>query len=89
MMNNNRTKMGEWSRRKTKSMREQESLRMLTEFLNAHTPQQKREVIRSFNPLYFVFGETLNPRKEEPHEDNICETNPTNLQGQGENHARV
>jgi hypothetical protein len=67
-MNENRVRHGEWSRRKNKSVREQQSTRMLTEFLNAHTPQQKREVIRSFNPLYFVFGETLNPRKEVEHE---------------------
>jgi hypothetical protein len=67
---NNRIRVGEWSRRKTKSVRERESMRMLTEFLNAHTPLQKREVIKSFNPLYFVFGETLNPRKEVEHETN-------------------
>ena len=88
-MNNNRTRHGEWAQRKTNKIRQQQSLRMLTEFLNAHTPQQKREVIKGFNPLYFVFGETLNPRKEDLYEDNTCETNPTNLQGQGENHATV
>jgi hypothetical protein len=71
MSNENRVRHGEWSRRKTKSVREQQSTRMLTEFLNAHTPQQKREVIRSFNPLYFVFGETLNPRKEVEHEQQL------------------
>ena len=65
---NNRIRVGEWSRRKTKSIREQESIRMLTEFMQAQTPHEKREVIRSFNPLYFVFGETLNPRKEVEHE---------------------
>lgn len=68
MRNENRTRHGEWSKRKSKSVREQQSTRMLTEFLNAHTPYQKREVIKSFNPLYFVFGETLNPRKEVEHE---------------------
>jgi hypothetical protein len=88
-MNDNRIRVGEWSRRKTKSMREQQSVRMLTEFMQAQTAHEKREVIRSFNPLYFVFGETLNPRKEELYEDNTCETNPTNLQRQGENHATV
>lgn len=86
---NERNRHGEWSKRKTKSIRENESMRMLTEFLNAHTPQQKRAVISSFNPYYFVFGETLNPRKEDLYEDNTCETNPTNLQRQGENHATV
>jgi hypothetical protein len=67
-MNENRIRVGEWSRRKTKSIREQQSVRMLTEFMQAQTPHEKREVIRSFNPLYFVFGETLNPRKEVEHE---------------------
>jgi hypothetical protein len=67
-MNTNRIRVGEWSRRKTKSIREQQSVRMLTEFMQAQTPHEKREVIRSFNPLYFVFGETLNPRKEVEHE---------------------
>ena len=67
-MNTNRIRVGEWSRRKTKSVREQQSVRMLTEFMQAQTPHEKREVIRSFNPLYFVFGETLNPRKEVEHE---------------------
>ena len=67
-MNQNRIRVGEWSRRKTKSVREQQSVRMLTEFMKAQTPHEKREVIRSFNPLYFVFGETLNPRKEVEHE---------------------
>ncbi len=50
---------GEWSKRKTKSVREQQSMRMLTEFLKAQTPQQKREVVKTFNPHYFIFGETL------------------------------
>jgi hypothetical protein len=67
-MSENRIRHGEWARRKNNKVREQESLRMLTQFLNAHTPQEKRAVIRSFNPLYFVFGETLNPRKEELYE---------------------
>jgi hypothetical protein len=68
MMNENRIRVGEWAQRKTNKIRQQNSMRMLTEFLNAHTPQEKREVIKSFNPLYFVFGETLNPRKEVEHE---------------------
>jgi len=88
-MRENRTRHGEWAERKRKSVREQQSVRMLAEFMQAQTPHEKREVIRSFNPLYFVFGETLNPRKEDLYEDNTCETNPTNLQGQGENHATV
>jgi hypothetical protein len=67
-MSENKSRHGEWAQRKINKIRQQQSMRMLTEFLNAHTPQQKREVIKSFNPLYFVFGETLNPRKEENHE---------------------
>ena len=67
-MSDNRIRVGEWAQRKTNKIRQQNSMRMLTEFLNAHTPQEKRAVIRSFNPLYFVFGETLNPRKEVEHE---------------------
>ena len=70
-MNQNRIRVGEWSRRKTKSVREQQSVRMLTEFMKAQTPHEKREVIRSFNPLYFVFGETLNPRKEVENEQQL------------------
>ena len=35
--------------------------RMLRDFLNAGTPQEKRKVIESFAPHYFVFGTKLNP----------------------------
>lgn len=66
---NERSRHGEWAQRKTNKIRQQNSMRMLTEFLNAHSPQQKREVIKTFNPLYFVFGETLDPRKEVNHEE--------------------
>jgi hypothetical protein len=68
---NERNRHGEWSRRKTKSVREQQSTRMLTELLRAQTPQEKRAVITSFNPYYFVFGETLNPRKEAHYEEQL------------------
>jgi len=68
-MNENRVRHGEWSRRKNKSVREQQSTRMLAEFMKAQTAHEKREVIRSFNPLYFVFGETLNPR---PQKEEVC-----------------
>jgi recombinational DNA repair protein RecR len=68
-MNEIRNRHGEWAQRKTNKIRQQQSMRMLTEFLNAHSPQQKREVIKTFNPLYFVFGETLDPRKEVNHEE--------------------
>lgn len=66
---NERSRHGEWAQRKTNKIRQQQSMRMLTEFLNANSPQQKREVIKTFNPLYFVFGETLDPRKEVEHEE--------------------
>jgi hypothetical protein len=63
-MNNNRIRVGEWSRRKNNKVREQQSLRMLTEFMQAQTPHEKREVIKSFNPLYFVFGYELGGKRE-------------------------
>jgi hypothetical protein len=53
-MRENRTRHGEWAERKRKSVREQQSVRMLAEFMQAQTPHEKREVIRSFNPLYFI-----------------------------------
>lgn len=68
-MSESKNRHGEWAKRKTKSVREQQSMRMLTEFLRAKTPHEKREVIKSFNPHYFVFGETLNPR---PQEGEVC-----------------
>ena len=37
---------------------------MLAAFLSAPDAQAKREVIKTFTPHYFVFGNTLNPRKE-------------------------
>ena len=41
--------------------------RMLRDFLNAPTPEEKRRVIASFAPHYFVFGNTLNPNN--PYEE--------------------
>jgi hypothetical protein len=67
-MSDNRVRHGEWAQRKNNKIRQQNSMRMLAEFMKAQTPHEKREVIRSFNPLYFVFGETLNPRKEVENE---------------------
>jgi hypothetical protein len=64
-MRENRTRYGEWAERKRKSVREQQSARMLAEFMQAQTPQQKREVIRSFNPLYFI----LTPDTQENHNE--------------------
>jgi hypothetical protein len=63
-MSENKSRHGEWAQRKTNKIRQQQSMRMLTEFLNAHTPHQKREVIKSFNPLYFVFGYELGGKRE-------------------------
>jgi hypothetical protein len=64
-MRENRTRYGEWAERKRKSVREQQSARMLAEFMQAQTPHQKREVIRSFNPLYFL----LTPDAKENHNE--------------------
>ena len=36
--------------------------RMLHDFLGSPTPQTKRAIIASFNPYYFIFGNTLDPR---------------------------
>jgi hypothetical protein len=64
-MRENRVRHGEWAERKRKSVREQQSVRMLTEFMKAQTPHEKREVIRSFNPLYFI----LTPDTQENHNE--------------------
>lgn len=45
-------------------LKDEQARAMLSTFLSAKTPQEKREVIKSFNPYYFTFGETLNPYKE-------------------------
>ena len=63
--------MSEWAQRKRKSVREQQSMRMLTEFLKAKTPNEKREVIKSFNPYYFVFGDTLDPNPTKENHDDL------------------
>ena len=56
--------MTTYAQRKAKRASPQET--MLRDFLLAKTPYEKREVIKTFNPFYFTFGETLdpNPRKE-------------------------
>jgi hypothetical protein len=64
-MRENRVRHGEWAERKRKSVREQQSVRMLAEFMQAQTPHEKREVIRSFNPLYFI----LTPDTQENHNE--------------------
>ena len=47
---------------------------MLMQFLRATTPKEKRDVIKSFAPHYFIFGETLDPRN--PYDtDNTTERN--------------
>lgn len=52
----------DYAKRKLKRTSPQDT--MLRDFLLAKTPHEKREVIKTFNPYYFAFGETLNPRKE-------------------------
>ena len=42
--------------------------RMLRDFLTATTAQEKRAVIESFAPHYFVFGTQLNPTN--PYKEN-------------------
>jgi hypothetical protein len=79
----------EWVKRKRRNKNEVEALRMLIELMKASTPSEKRKVVKLHNPHHYIFGTKLNPRKEELYEDNTSETNPTNLQGQGENHATV
>ena len=56
-----------WAKRKERKMSPKDT--MLTDFLRATTPHEKREVIKTFNPHYFAFGETLNPRKEIENEE--------------------
>jgi hypothetical protein len=79
----------EWIKRKRRNKNEVEALRMLIELMKSSTAKEKRAVVEMYNPYHYVFGNKLNPRKEELYEDNPSETNPTNLQGQGENHATV
>lgn len=69
----NTVKSGEWATLKRNHRKKKPDPRdtMLADFLRAKTPHEKREVIRTFTPHYFVFGETLNPNdpyKENDHE---------------------
>ena len=48
--------------------KDEQARAMLKTILRAKTPQEKREIIKSFNPYYFTFGETLNPYKEREYE---------------------
>lgn len=59
MSKRDRDQIGDWARRKAKKSSPQD--RMLTDFLRAKTPQEKREVIKNFAPYYFVFGNKLEP----------------------------
>ena len=61
------TNLSNWGKRKARRQSPRDT--MLTDFLRATTPHEKREVIKTFNPHYFAFGETLNPRKEVEHEE--------------------
>lgn len=60
------TRTGEWAERKRKSIREIQSMQMLNDFLNAQTPQDKRRVIESFNPHYFVLTTPTQGDSNEP-----------------------
>lgn len=51
-----------------KSVEDQARHNMLRDFLVATTPEEKRKVIESFAPHYFVFGNKLDPRN--PYEEN-------------------
>lgn len=73
-------------------LKDEQARNMLASFLTAKTASEKREVIKTFNPYYFTFGETLNPRPQEyEDEDNTCNTNHTHFerQTQGEHHESV
>ena len=58
-----------YAQRKAKKSSPQEN--MLRDFLQAKTPYEKRQVIKTFNPHYFILGETLDPRKEVNHEEQL------------------
>lgn len=60
------TRTGEWAERKRKSVREIQSMKMLNDFLNAQTPQDKRRVIESFNPYYFLLTTPTQGDSNEP-----------------------
>ena len=44
---------------------------MLTQFLRAETPAQKRAVIKSFAPHYFIFGTKLDPNPTKENDDEL------------------
>lgn len=52
--------MSNWQQRKARKMSPKDT--MLTDFLKATTPSEKRAVITAFAPHYFIFGDTLDPR---------------------------
>ena len=54
-----------WAQRKARKMSPRDT--MLTDFLRATTPHEKRAVITAFAPHYFIFGESLDPRN--PYEE--------------------
>jgi hypothetical protein len=56
---------------------DEERRAMLANFLRAKTPHEKRQVILSFNPYYFQFGDKLDPRN--PYERNEDEQLQTSL----------
>ena len=64
------TNLSNWGKRKARRQSPRDT--MLTDFLRATTPSEKREVIKNFAPHYFIFGESLDPRN--PYELNEGES---------------
>ena len=79
--------------RRMKKMLQTQAESMLGQLKICTDPKQKLELIKSHNPTHYFFGFKLDPRnpyeKENEDESNTSKTNPTDLQGQGENHATV
>lgn len=55
------------ARAKEKKRKTTPQQNMLRDFLLAKTAEEKRDVIKTFAPYYFVFGTTLNPKS--PYEE--------------------
>jgi hypothetical protein len=58
-------------KRLAKRREEQRRTQMLSDFLNAKTAREKRAVITSFAPYYFIFGTTLSPKSPYETETNL------------------
>lgn len=55
----------DWELRQAKKHEKKQADMMLTNFLRAKTAEEKRAVIESFAPYYFVFGTDLKPKRED------------------------